>query len=277
MMRNQRKSFSSCTPDELDSAGLFPASGETPEAFAERIARLEQELDGISADRAFQVLIADSPEIPSALREEAENLTWEKFRFRAGWVPAWYSAARTGFLSAGIQLEADNLLPLVFLHSGFIRKQRRLGYDAAETLAHEMIHAVRIPFPGSVYEEYFPCQMSRSAFRRNVGNLFRKWYLPLLFFGGLALALVLASLETGIWYAPLIFPLLILLREIQIRLRLARAAANLRHAGLNPFPVLLRLSDSEIFELAHCTPEEIPGMAKKSSRWKFLLGKFRGT
>lgn len=277
MMRNQRKSFSSCTPDELDSAGLFPASGETPEAFAERIARLEQELDGISADRAFQVLIADSPEILSALREEAENLTWEKFRFRAGWVPAWYSAARTGFLSAGIQLEADNLLPLVFLHSGFIRKRRRLGYDAAETLAHEMIHAVRIPFPGSVYEEYFPCQMSRSAFRRNVGNLFRKWYLPLLFFGGLALAPVLASLETGIWYAPLIFPLLILLREIQIRLRLARAAANLRNAELNPLPVLLRLSDSEIFELAHCTPEEIPGMAKKSSRWKFLLGKFRGT
>lgn len=277
MMRNQRKSFSSCTPDELDSAGLFPASGETPEAFAERVARLEQELDGISADRAFQVLIADSPEIPSALREEAENLTWEKFRFRAGWVPAWYSARQTGFLSAGIQLEADNLLPLVFLHSGFIRKRRRLGYDAAETLAHEMIHAVRIPFPGSVYEEYFPCQMSRSAFRRNVGNLFRKWYLPLLFFGGLALAPVLASLETGIWYAPLIFPLLILLREIQIRLRLARAAANLRNAGLNPLPVLLRLSDAEIFELAHCTPEEIPGMAKKSSRWKFLLGKFRGT
>ena len=267
MMRNQRKSFSSCTPDELDSAGLFPASGETPEAFAERIARLEQELDGISADRAFQVLIADSPEILSALREEAENLTWGKFRFRAGWVPAWYSARQTGFLSAGIQLEADNLLPLVFLHSGFIRKQRRLGYDAAETLAHEMIHAVRIPFPGSAYEEYFPCQMSRSAFRRNVGNLFRKWYLPLLFFGGLALAPVLASLETGIWYAPLIFPLLILLREIQIRLRLARAAANLRHAGLNPFPVLLRLSDSEIFELARCSPGEIPGMAKKSSRW----------
>lgn len=277
MMRNQRKSFSSCTPDELDSAGLFPASGETPEAFAERIARLEQELDGISADRAFQVLIADSPEIPSALREEAENLTWEKFRFRAGWVPAWYSARQTGFLSAGIQLEADNLLPLVFLHSGFIRKQRRLGYDAAETLAHEMIHAVRIPFPGSVYEEYFPCQMSRSAFRRNVGNLFRKWYLPLLFFGGLALAPVLASLETGIWYAPLIFPLLILLREIQIRLRLARAAANLRHAGLNPFPVLLRLSDSEIFRLAHSTPEQIQETAKKSSRRKFLQKKFRGT
>ena len=211
------------------------------------------------------------------LRVEAEDLTWGKFRFRAGWVPAWYSARQTGFLSAGIQLEADNLLPLVFLHSGFIRKQCRLGYDVAETLAHEMIHAVRIPFPGSVYEEYFPCQMSRSAFRRNVGNLFRKWYLPLLFFGGLALAPVLASLETGIWYAPLIFPLLILLREIQIRLRLARAAANLRNAELNPLPVLLRLSDSEIFELAHCTPEEIPGMAKKSSRWKFLLGKFRGT
>lgn len=277
MMRNQRKSFSSCTPDELDSAGLFPASGETPEAFAERIARLEQDLNSLSSDPFFQELIADSPKVPSALRQEAEDLTWGKFRFRAGWVPAWYSARQTGFLSAGIQLEADGLLPLVFLHGGFIRKRRRLGYDAAETLAHEMIHAVRIPFPGSAYEEYFPCQMSRSAFRRNVGNLFRKWYLPLLFFGGLALAPVLASLETGIWYAPLIFPLLILLREIQIRLRLARAAANLRHAGLNPFPVLLRLSDSEIFELARYSPGEIPGMAKKSSRWKFLLGKFRGT
>lgn len=277
MMQPPEKSFSAYTPDELDFSGLFPASGETPEAFAERLARLEQDLNGLSSDPFFQELIADSPKVPSALRQEAEDLTWGKFRFRAGWVPAWYSARQTGFLSAGIQLEADGLLPLVFLHSGFIRKQRRLGYDAAETLAHEMIHAVRIPFPGSVYEEYFPCQMSRSAFRRNVGNLFRKWYLPLLFFGGLALALVLASLETGIWYAPLIFPLLILLREIQIRLRLARAAANLRHAGLNPFPVLLRLSDSEIFELARCSPGEIPGMAKKSSRWKFLLGKFRGT
>lgn len=277
MMRNQRKSFSSCTPDELDSAGLFPASGETPEAFAERIARLEQELDGISADRAFQVLIADSPEIPSALREEAENLTWEKFRFRAGWVPAWYSAARTGFLSAGILLEADGLLPLVFLHGGFIRKRRRLGYDAAETLAHEMIHAVRIPFPGSAYEEYFPCQMSRSAFRRNAGNLFRNRYLPLLFFGGLALSPVLAALGTDAWYAPLIFPMLILLREIQIRLRLARASKNLRNAGLNPLPVLLRLSDAEIFRLAHSTPEQIQETAKKSSRRKFLQKKFRGT
>lgn len=277
MMRNQRKSFSSCTPDELDSAGLFPASGETPEAFAERLACLEQDLNGLSSDPFFQELIADSPKVPSALRQEAEDLTWGKFRFRAGWVPAWYSARQTGFLSAGIQLEADNLLPLVFLHSGFIRKQRRLGYDAAETLAHEMIHAVRIPFPGSVYEEYFPCQMSRSAFRRNVGNLFRKWYLPLLFFGGLALAPVLASLETGIWYAPLIFPLLILLREIQIRLRLARASENLRNAGLNPLPVLLRLSDAEIFRLAHSTPEQIQETAKKSSRRKFLQKKFRGT
>ena len=277
MMQNPEKSFSAYTPDELDSAGLFPASGETPGAFAERLVRLEQDLNVLSSDPVFQDLIADSPEISPALRQKAEELTWEKFRFRAGWVPAWYSARQTGFLSAGIQLEADNLLPLVFLHRGFIRKQRRLGYDAAETLAHEMVHAVRIPFPRSVYEEYFPCQMSRSAFRRNVGNLFRKWPLPLLFFGGLALAPVLASLGTGVWYAPLLFPLLILLREIQIRLRLARASEKLRNAGLNPLPVLLRLSDPEIFELAHCSPEEIPEMIKKSSRGKFLLEKFRRT
>ena len=71
--------------------------------------------------------------------------------------------------------------------------------------------------------------------------------------------------------------MLILLREIQIRLRLARASENLRNAGLNPLPVLLRLSDAEIFRLAHSTPEQIQETAKKSSRRIFLQKKFRGT
>ena len=170
-----------------DALGLFPGEGEDETKFAERVDFLNRELemleDGSSDLRDW---IGSSPEVPENLRKQAGELTWKRFRFRAEWVPAWFSSRRTGCFSAGVLLEVDHRLPLVFLHSAFLRKSRRMGYDAAETLAHEMVHAVRIAFPGSAYEEFFPCQVHRSGFRRVFGNLFRRWWIPVLFFGGLA-------------------------------------------------------------------------------------------
>ena len=127
---------------------------------------------------------------------------------------------------------------LVCLSGAFRDKDRHLGYDAAETLAHESVHAARAAFPeNSVYDEYFACQVHRSKFRRNVGNLFRRWYIPVLFFLGL-----------NPWL--FILPLAIVLRECQLRRRLNRAGEKLAALGLRPEPVLLRLSDAEIAELA---------------------------
>lgn len=165
-------------------------------------------------------------------------------------------------------------MPLLFLHSAFSRCARRMGYDAAETMAHELVHAVRTAFPPSVYEEYFACRMSCSAFRRCVGSLFRRWYLALFFFGGFAATPILAAAEIPFWPMPLLLPLLVVLRESLLRRRLCRAAAALRRAGLEPLPVLLRLSDCEIAETAGESPEKIRKKAAVSFRWRLFQERF---
>lgn len=260
---------------QLDAEGLFPAPGESPERFLDRLSRLRGELEALQEGASdLEALIAHAPPVSAELREQAARLTRQNFRFRADWVPAWHSSHRTGFFSAGILLEVDHLLPLLFLHGAFARRSRHRGYDAAETMAHELVHAVRTAFPASAYEEYFCCRMNRSAFRRAAGNLFRKWYLALLFFGGAAGALILAAAGLPGWWALLSLPLLVVFREIFLRRRLRLAAAALRRAGLEPLPVLLRLSDREIAETAKLTAEQIRGKVAESFRWRLFRERF---
>ena len=119
----------------------------------------------------------------------------------------------------------DDLLPLVYLSGAFLKKKRHRGYDPAETLAHESVHAARTAFPeNSSYDEYFPCQVHASRFRRLAGNLFRRWYIPLLFFLGLN---------------PFLFvlPLMILAREVLLLRRIRIAGGRLRALGLRPVSV----------------------------------------
>ena len=267
--------FRKKTEKELDAEGMFPAPAESDGAFAARLEILSGELEALqNGSSDLLSLIGGSRPLSGEIREAAGRLTWEKYRFRAEWVPGWYSSRRTGFWSAGILLEVDGLLPLLFLHGKFARRRRRLGYDAAETLAHELIHAVRTAFPASVYEEYFPCQIHASAFRRECGNLFRKWYLPLLLFGGAAAAPVLAAAGSAFWILPLAGPLLVIGREFQIRRRLRKAADALRREGAEPLPVLLRLSDREIFDAAALSPAEFMKRRNCSRRWQRLLERF---
>ncbi|WP_294482431.1 hypothetical protein [uncultured Victivallis sp.] len=270
-----RKRTISGSPDELDAAGFFPVPGETDEQFASRLETLSGELEALrDGSSDLLPLLRQSRPLSREVRDAANQLTWETYRFRADWVAGWYSSRRTGLFSAGILLEVDGALPLLFLHGTFARRNRRWGYDAAETLAHELIHAVRIAFPASVYEEYFPCQVHASAFRRWAGNLFRRWYLPFFSLGGIAAAAVLAAVGNALWFLPLAGPLLVLAREFQIRRRLGKAAHTLRMAGVDPLPVLLRLSDQEIFEIAALSPAELEERRKYSPRWRRLLERF---
>ena len=137
-----------------------------------------------------------------------------------------------------------------------------------------MIHAARIAFPASAYEEYFSCNVNRSAFRRAVGNLFRRWYLPLLFFGGLTIAAFLLAAGWHFWFALLLPSVLLFIREIILHRRIRAAGEKLHRAGLDE-ALVLRLSDSEIFALSRSKPEEIMLKKNESLRWAMLLEKFR--
>ena len=167
-------------------------------------------------------------------------------------------------------------MPLLFLHGGFRRRKVRRGYGAAETMAHDLVHAVRCAFPTSAYEEFFPCRMSGSRFRRMVGNLFRRWYLPALLFGGIAAVPVLAAAELPGCAVPLLLPLAVVLRELILARRLRRAERVLRRAGLEPLPVLLRLSDREIAGLAATLANEIPAAWQSTFRWRMFRERFSG-
>ena len=222
-------------PDELESAdpaawlcradelGLLIAPDESFEAFVDRIARLRHALP--------ENLPAGLTEVSDPVRETAGTITSALYGFRADWIPAFYSTHETGHFSAGVSVFLDDFLPLIYLSGAFLKKTRHRGYSAEETLAHEYVHAARIAFPDhSAYDEYFPCQVHESKFRRLAGNLFRRWYIPVLFILG--------------------FMLPVLLVEFLLRKQIHAAGEKLRSLGLRPEPVLLRLSDAEIRKLA---------------------------
>lgn len=215
----------------MDEQGLFIAPEESLADFRKRLDRMRRENDFRLPD--------DTDNLPSGVREAAEREVSAKYGFTPDWLPAYCSTRETGHFSAGVTLILNECVPMVFLSGAFRKKSRHFGYTAAETLAHEMVHAARIASPPkSAYDEFFPCQMHGAGFRRLAGNLFRRREIPALFFAGIALAALHPA-----WLAA---PVLILLREWQLRRRLHAAAAALRKLGVRPEPVLLRLSDDEI-------------------------------
>ena len=233
-----------CRADELGF--LLSPKDESFEAFRSGIEKKRQELcPERPADEPE--LPPDAAELPPGIREAAERIVFDLYGIRPSWVPAYLSTRETGHFSAGVTAiyltDEGQCAPMIFLSGAFRMKLRHRGYDAAETLAHELVHAVRTEFPSdSAYDEFFPCQVHKSRFRRVAGNFFRKWYIPVLFFCGLTFAVLCPEF--------LLLPLLVLLRELQLSARIRSAADKLRELGLRPMPVLLRLSDEEIKTLA---------------------------
>ena len=233
-----------CRVDELGL--LLNPNNVSLEKFRSEIEEMRQELH-FELPAGEPELPPDAAELPSGIREKAERIVFDLYGIRPCWVPAYLSTRETGHFSAGVTAlylaDQGQWAPVIFLSGAFRTKTRHRGYDAAETLAHEMVHAVRTFLPDdSAYDEYFPCQVHKSRFRRMAGNIFRKWYIPVLFFCGLTFSVLHPAF--------LILPLLVLLRELQLSARIRSATAKLRELGLRPMPVLLRLSDSEIKSLA---------------------------
>lgn len=232
-----------CRADELGFL-LSPVDGSL-EKFRSGIEEMRQEFHfELPADEPE--LPPDAAELPPGVREAADRIVFDLYGIRPSWVPAYLSTRETGHFSAGVTAiyfsDKGPRAPVIFLSGAFRTKTRHRGYDAAETLAHEMVHAVRAEFPSEAYDEYFPCQVHKSRFRRMAGNFFRKWYIPVLFFCGMTFSVLRPEF--------LLLPLLVLLRELQLSARIRSAANKLRELGLRPMPVLLRLSDGEIKSLA---------------------------
>jgi len=231
---------------QLDAAGIFRRPGESPEAFQTRIRLISGYLRPTEDLPELYALMNDSPAVPDGAVSAAAEDVQKLYGFSPSWVPCRFNSGQTGHFSAGVLLEIDNAFPLICIHDSFQKSPSHFGYTLRETLAHEMVHAARLGFPPSAYEEFFPCQVHRRAFRRLTGNLFRTWKIPVLFTAGCTAGILGVLPEYRLLALFWLLPCAILIREWYLHRILHHAAVFLRKCGLRPMPVMVRMTDSEI-------------------------------
>lgn len=214
------------------------------------------------------------------------------FGFAADWIPLRYE--RKGLAPwQGAVTWVNGQDVLVQLHPTF-RKRRYLGmYEQSEVLAHEAVHAVRMAFPESAFEEYFAYMTSKSRLRRWLGPLLQKSSDALLFFLAVAIALsvqvldMFVELPSWVQWAYLLPPALLIwgiLRSCRLRGQLAHCRKRLASLLADPkksMALLLRLTDEEIQTFSQMSPEQIRERIQeerdKSLRGRLLNLFFSGT
>lgn len=255
----------------LDSKGFFIKPYESVPDFCTRVSMLLDRLDMLdSGDPNLATLLSGASRIPSTLIDEASDLTWNIYKFRAEWVPARVSAKRCGAISEGILYEVDGMLPMIFLKSG----NRK---NSSAILAHEMCHAVKVPFPESAYCEYFPRRVEFRALRLLFGNFFRKWNIPFAIFGSACLSAVLIALNRICFGIIALIPAIAaIICEFRIMRILNRARFNLERMGCEALPLLFRMSDREISGFAKSNNPEswLRKMLETSPRWEMYADIF---
>lgn len=256
---------------ELDASGLFINEGESAADFSLRLAKLNDTLCEIKEGKSrYDSEYLGFDKVDAKLISEASAITWRLYRFRAEWVPVRVSKKNTGPFCEGILYEFDGYLPAIFLKNPNKK-------NSAEILAHEMCHAAKLPFAESVYCEYFPRKTEENAFRQLAGNLFRKWQIPCAIFASLSLwALLIALGKIALALIALIPAILAFAREIYISQKLKKARAKLELANFEALPILFRMTDSEIFELANAKDANawISDMSARSIRWEVYKAAF---
>lgn len=263
--------------EQLDGQGIFMLPEETWAVFIKRVSSLLQALREFDNGKIPAPLQGEAKywkKVPQELMVQANLKLMKDYKCNISWVPCFFSSKETGPLAAGVELEVDESLPLIFIHDAFENRKIHCGYDGNEVLAHELTHAARMFFPLSCYEEYFTCHLYKSFFRRWLGNFFRNKYLLLLMVTGFFPGVIF--LACGIAWGGIFFALglMILLYEIHLHIKLKKAAKKLLQLKLDPLPVLLRLTDKEIFSLAKFPAAGVLDLEKSSLRWQVFFKKF---
>lgn len=160
-------------------------------------------------------------------------------------------------------------------------------YSKEETIAHELVHAMRASFEENQFEEILAYRTSQNSLRRFLGPLFSKpaevkgflflilasWFI---FIAEMTLDLELRS-PFFVW-APFCALFLALFRLVRSQRTFSKALENLKSAIAKPekaLAIALRLSDAEIVRFSRCSPLEIQAYAKEANessiRWQQLF------
>lgn len=245
----------------LNERGIFPGPAESEGSFYPRAESL------VASENPFNCA-------PSAFIEKKFQSTpdWAQIIVKSKGLFPWEAAAtwieetEEGVRTCQIQIKDSRLSRL---------------YAKDEVIAHEMVHAMRLMFDESRFEEILAYQTSKNRFRRYFGPLFSNplesrslivlvaisWILY-----GVGIFFEVHPLLDFILYLPLLalgFGVLRLARSQRI---FSAALRNLQKATGRALSLALRLTDKEIELFAKSTHGQICAFARleqaKSFRWR---------
>lgn len=163
--------------------------------------------------------------IPKDVRDEALSIVSRLYGIGDSRAKCYYGPA-TPLSCWSATHYTDGRRSVVVLHGRFRSRARAGLYARAEVLAHEFVHAFRVPCGESPFEEHLAWQTASRPWRRALGGCFRS--------GPQILALVLLL--------PFSVPY-----EFALRRRFNRARRELERRGeREPLKRLVRMTDREI-------------------------------
>ena len=242
------------TLNSLASRGFLPRTGESEDAFYERT----QSQNSACMREKMQGAL-----------ERCQRL----FDLQPDWVPLIEERAKLAPWQGAVLWVDEEEQPL-------IQVAPRLWYSRDEMIAHELVHAIRLPLRSKRFEEIIAYQTSRSSWRRFFGPIIRSPYEVYLFLFSL-----LFSWVPLFWAAAALLrfatPLLLLYALMRLGVaqrvfyRCRKKLSLLLGCKRTALSLAARLTDEEIALFAKSTPQEIRLYAlktqKKELRWKMLL------
>lgn len=246
----------------LYSKGIFPGPSESLNNFLLRAGSLSSKdnVDSSGAIALVNSIFHVSPDWVQVTIDSQGLLPWEG-------AAAWIEESSDGARSCTIQLKDSWITRL---------------YSKNEVVAHEMVHAMRLMFDESRFEEILAYQTSKNRLRRYFGPLFSSPKESKFFVGLCALSWLLFLAEIAwdiniggvfILLAPLIALGWGVSRLIRSQRIFSNALRNLEKVvGIGkPRAAALCLTDCEIEQFAKWSPKEIFVFAsnekERSSRW----------
>ena len=283
---------------ELDAAGFMPLPGESEAEFTARangILACHRDFDEM-LEEAGRLTIFDFVEvskedrIPAEIMEQAGDVTWDLYRFRAPHVPGFFLSRAVGMLWGGCLIgDPDERFSFFLIRSSFRTRERWLFYRRTELFAHELCHSMRMELHETSLEEYFAYQTSPSALRRYLGNCFiREWDAVLFVLPALLLfaaTVVHDFLFSGFpvwpfWILVFVYPAYLLFRNARSRHVVKKAGRNLKKIGIcDVQAILFRCTREELVSLGKISCREdfdryAAQMAEKELRWKIISERF---
>lgn len=251
----------------LNNRGIFPGPNEPQDQFFKRALEANGKIAPENL-KSIQEIFDASPDWVKIEEKRKGLLPWEG-------AASWIEDHGNGTRLVSIQIKSTFLSRL---------------YPREELISHELVHAMRLMFEESRFEEILAYRTSKNRFRRFFGPLFSRprettafvvWtFFSWLFYCSEAIFDFSLGGDYLIWspVLVLIWGLWRLTRSQKIfNLTLHHLEKAIREPGM-ALAVALRLSDREIEQFAKYSPDEIRDFAAKekdrSFRWDQLFSAY---